>query len=216
MENAERSGLVVASCDALGLADITERPAIVVAADSGLHAVMGRGWTPDCVVGDMDSVDLNLLAAAEKGGALIERHPVMKDESDLELALAAAKRLGVTDAHVVARDGGRLDHQFANLVVLAAPRLDPMRVSATIGDHQVWVVRGGQDLRLPVGSHLGIHAVGGPATVSTSGVAFPLDREVLSAFEARGIANAVVEEPVRLEVTLGVVLIVSSPLEPTG
>ena len=215
MENAERFGLVVASSGARRLAAFDERPAVVVAADSGLHAVMRKGWIPDCVVGDMDSVDPDALAAAEYGGAVIERYGVAKDESDLELGLLAAKRLGVTDAHVVARGGGRLDHQFANLVVLAAPHLEPMRVTAAIGDHQVWAVRGRRELRLPVGSHLAIHPVGGPATVSTVGVAFPLDGEVLSAFEARGIANEVVAEPVRLDVASGVVLVVSSPVEPT-
>ncbi len=216
MENAERFGLVVASSGARHLAKLDVRPSVVVAVDSGLHAVIGKGWLPDCVVGDMDSVDPDALATAEDSGAVIERHAVTKNESDLELGLMAAKRLGVTDAHVVARGGGRLDHQFANLVVLAAPHLAPMRVAATIGDHQVWAVRGTRSLRLPVGSHLAIHAVGGLARVSTSGVAFPLDCEDLSAFEARGIANAVVEEVVRLDVTSGVVLVVSSPAEPAS
>jgi thiamine pyrophosphokinase len=43
-----------------------------------------------------------------------------------------------------------------------------------------------------------------------------LERDVLSAFEARGIANTVVDDPVRLEVTSGVVLVIASPPEPMG
>jgi len=216
MENTERRGLVVASADAQSLIHFSVRPAVVVAVDRGLHPVIDRGWRPDCVVGDMDSVDPAVLAAAERSGVVVERHPMDKDESDLELGLAAARRLGVTDVHVVARDGGRLDHQIANLAVLASPRLEPMRVSATIGDHRVWIVRGSLELHLEVGSHLAIQPVGGSATVSTDGVAFPLERDVLSAFEARGIANTVVDDPVRLEVTSGVVLVIASPPEPMG
>ena len=45
-------------------------------------------------------------------------------------------------------------------------------------------------------------------------VAFPLDGEGLSPFEARGIANSVTEVPARVDVSAGVVLVVSSPIEP--
>lgn len=209
----ERTGLVVASAGPRQLAAIDDRPDVVIAADSGLHAVMAKGWVPDCVVGDMDSVDPDTLAAAEYGGAVVERHAVTKDETDLELALAAALRLGVTDLLVVARGGGRLDHQVANLVVLAAPHLGSMRISAAIGDHRAWVVRGRRELDLPIGAHLALHAVGGQSTVTTAGVAYPLSRETLSPFEARGIANEVTARPVRIEVLDGVVLVVSSAEE---
>ena len=211
----ERTGLVVASAGTRRLAALDDRPDVVIAADSGLHSVMAKGWVPDCVVGDMDSVDPETLAAAAHGGAVVERHAVTKDETDLELALAAALRFGVTDLLVVARGGGRLDHQFANLVVLAAPHLGSMRISAAIGDHRAWVVRGRRELDLSIGAHLALHPVGGSATVTTSGVAYPLARETLSPFAARGIANAVTEPPVGIEVVDGVVLVVSSPPEPT-
>ena len=56
-------------------------------------------------------------------------------------------------------------------VALAAPHLDPMRVTAAIADHRLWVVRGRRTIDLAVGTHLAIHAVGGPATVSSTGVA---------------------------------------------
>src|SRR5690606_2396774 len=58
---------------------------LVVAADSGAAAVLAAGRVPHLVVGDLDSLDQPLPPGAE-----VERHPRDKDQSDLELAVAAA------------------------------------------------------------------------------------------------------------------------------
>ena len=73
------------------------------------------------------------------------------------------------------------------------------------------MVRGERVLELEPGSHLALIPVGGPARITSSGVAFPLDAEELSPFAGRGIANEVVEPIVRLIVDDGVVLALSSP-----
>ena len=59
----------------------------VVAADGGLLRARGLGLTVDVVVGDLDSVTPEALAAAEAAGARVVRHPQAKDATDLELAL---------------------------------------------------------------------------------------------------------------------------------
>ncbi|MFQ5947659.1 MAG: thiamine diphosphokinase, partial [Acidimicrobiia bacterium] len=63
---------------------------LVIAADSGLDLVASLDLTVDVVVGDFDSVNPELLQAAVASGARVERHPVDKDATDLELALEAA------------------------------------------------------------------------------------------------------------------------------
>ena len=203
--------LVVAAAEPAQLADISERPDLVIAADSGLHAVAGRGWRADLVVGDMDSVAPTALDQARREGDTLEQHEVAKDRSDLELALDAARRFGAASVHVVVRGGGRLDHQLANLLVLTAPELSSVSITASVGHHRVWVVRGRRALDLPVGAHLGLQPVGGPARLTTAGLAYPMTDGTLSPFAAHGIANEVVATPVVVEVDEGVVLAVSSP-----
>ena len=68
------------------------RDALVVAADSGLDLARRLGVPVDLVVGDFDSVDPAGLAAAAAAGSVLERHPVDKDATDLELALDAVLR----------------------------------------------------------------------------------------------------------------------------
>jgi thiamine pyrophosphokinase len=205
------TALIVAAATPGQLGRYPQRPELVIAADGGLSAILAHGWTPDWVVGDLDSADPAQLTAVENLGVPIDRHPVDKDETDLELALGRAVALGVATVEVVVREDGRLDHQLANLFVLAHPRWAHLAITVRVGDHQVWVVRGHRQPQLPVGSHLALLAVGGPAEISARGLAYPLDRFVLSPFVGRGVANRVTEPVVDLQVDSGVVLAISSP-----
>ena len=208
---SERRALIVAAASPQQLIGIETRPDVVIAADSGLHAVLAAGWIPDHLVGDLDSADPSAVEIAAESGAVVDRHPVGKDKTDLELALAAAVDAGATEIRVVVRADGRLDHQLANVFALAKPDWSAAEVRADIGDHVVWVVRGERRLEVEVGQHLALLPIGGPARVTTRGVAFPLTDEVLSPFDGRGIANEATETVVSLTVSDGVVLVVSSP-----
>ncbi|HAB58259.1 MAG TPA: thiamine diphosphokinase [Acidimicrobiaceae bacterium] len=190
--------LIVASASPEQLIGIETRPDVVIAADSGLHALLAAGWIPDRLIGDLDSADPSAVQIAAEGGAVVDRYPVGKNETDLELALAAAVDAGATEIRVVVRSDGRLDHQLANLFALAKPDWSTAEVRANVGDHVVWVVRGERRLEVEIGQHLALLPIGGPARLTTCGVAFPLANEVLSAFDGRGIANEATESVVSL------------------
>ncbi|MEQ8839624.1 MAG: thiamine diphosphokinase [Acidimicrobiales bacterium] len=184
---------------------------IVICADGGLAAAIEAQLRVDVVVGDLDSASAADLDAAAAAGAEILRHPATKDETDLELALLEAMDRGAASIAVHLADGGRLDHQLANLVVLASPRWRSARVSAWVGENRVWVVHGELELPLAAGAAVALQAVAGPATVTTTGLAYPLHGEVLRSTEARGIANEVISAPATVRVDDGVVLVLSPP-----
>ena len=96
----------------------------VIAADGGLARARAIGLEPSLLVGDLDSLDPALVAAAEASGPPIRRSPVAKDESDAELALLAALDDGATRITMLGAFGGpRLDHALANVWLLAHPAL---------------------------------------------------------------------------------------------
>lgn len=183
---------------------------LVVCADGGVAVALAAGRRIDHVVGDLDSVTAADLAVAESHGARLERHPPEKDESDLELAIAASAANGADEVTVHLGAGGRLDHQLANLLVLAAPRWRSLRIDAWVGEDRVWVVHDRRIVPLPVGAHLAVQAVAGPASVTTVGVAYPLTGEVLQPTQARGISNTVLTSPVEVRVDDGIVLVIGS------
>src|SRR5438270_13440699 len=115
------------------LAGGPDRPAVidlppgatVIAADGGAEL----GGPIDLLVGDLDSISMETLAGIEH----VERHAVDKDATDLELALTAALRLEPERILVLGSAGGRLDHLFGSLLVLAAEPYAGVQVDAQIG-----------------------------------------------------------------------------------
>lgn len=183
--------------------------AFVIAADSGLHHAAAIGRRVDLVVGDLDSVTVEQLAAARADGAAVETHPAEKDASDLELALDAACARGARSVTVAGGHGGRLDHLLVNLSVLAGPRFAPLAVDAWLGATHAVVVRDETELRGRPGALLTLVAMGGTAHgVTTDGLRYRLDDDDLEAGTSLGLSNVFVDERATVRVRSGTVLAV--------
>ena len=190
----------------------------VVAADSGLDHAAALGLSVDVLVGDLDSATAPAVRAAEAAGVRIERHPVDKEATDLELALDYALGIGARRVTVVSGGGGaRLDHHLAELVLLAATRYAPLRLDARIGSARAVPVHAGEAVSLTgaPGAVLTLIALGGAAHgITTGGLRWPLRAETLEPGSTRGVSNEIVSGPVSVELTGGSLLVVGTrPLE---
>ena len=183
----------------------------VVAADSGLSFAQALGLIVNAVIGDMDSVDEQVLAAAESAGAIITRAPHDKDATDTELALLFAAERGAKRIVVVTGGGGRLDHQLGVLNVLLHPRLADISVEMFWDTAHVVVLRGPGTLEIH-GRHgetvgllpLGVDAIG----ITTHGLVWPLDLETLPAYSTRGVSNELVGTLASISLTHGNLFII--------
>jgi thiamine pyrophosphokinase len=183
--------------------------AVVIAADGGAEQALGLGLRVDVVVGDLDSISAETLAAVERAGARVERHPVAKDATDLELAFAAALALEPERIVVLGGVVGRLDHLFGGLLLLAADVYAGVEIDAQFGAATVHVVRGERVIAGEPGELISLFAVHGPAIgVVTNGLVYPLCGETLSAGSSRGLSNVFAACAARVSVELGVLLVV--------
>jgi thiamine pyrophosphokinase len=168
--------------------------ALCVAADSGIDHALALGLVPAFAVGDFDSVSAEGLAAAERAGTTIERHPMAKDETDLELALRLAVELVPARVVVAGIGGGRADHLLANLLALADRRYAGPEVEGVVGTALISVVHDHRRLAGEVGELVSLLPVHGDAReVTTTGLAFPLGGETLRAGSGRGVSNVFAE-----------------------
>lgn len=183
--------------------------ATVVAADGGLDRAAALGLDADVVIGDLDSVSPQALAAAEAAGARIVRHPETKDATDLELALDEAIALRASRVLVVASHEGRLDHLLGSLLLLGAARYAGLELDALVGKALVHVVRGRRTLTGAPGELVSLLAVGGAASgVVTDGLEYPLDGETLEPGSSRGISNSFTAGQATVTVDRGTLLVV--------
>jgi thiamine pyrophosphokinase len=202
------------------------RDAPVVAADSGVDTALALGLGIDVVVGDLDSISAVGLAAVERVGARVLRHPVAKDATDLALAIAEADRLlGGARADVrgtivvLGGDGGRLDHLLAGALALADPAWAHLVVRAHLGPATVHVLHGPtrRDIEAKAGDLLTLVPVGGPAAgIRTDGLRFPLVGETLTPGTTRGVSNVIDTTPASVALEAGTLLAVLPGPEPPG
>lgn len=193
---------------------------LVIAADSGAAWLAGRGIRPDLVVGDMDSVDPALLERLAADGATIERHPADKDASDAELAVDRAVRGGADEVVIIgALRGGRLDHELANLLLLADPEWQARRLRIVRGGTTARALHGGEALTLDgvEGDLVTLLPVGGEAIgVRTHGLQFPLGGETLRFGRSRGLSNRVRQAPASVSLDGGTLLVIETRKETNG
>lgn len=185
------------------------QPDLVVAADSGLALATATGWSPDVVIGDMDSVDPAALVAAETSGARIVRHPVDKDATDLELALDAVAAAGASDVLVLGSTGGRLDHLLGGALVLASPRYSDMRIHGYLGGTRVLPVHDRRSFRAEIGAVVSLVAVNGPATgVTTTGLRWVLQDARLDPGSSLGMSNELLEDAAEVHIDAGTLIVI--------
>ena len=209
------AALVFAGGDPVDAAVAARLPdgGLVVAADSGVEHALALGRDVDLVVGDFDSADPAAVDAAVAGGAEVRRYPAEKDQSDLELAVRAARDSGAAQVIVVGGSGGRLDHLITNVLLLASPEFDDIDIEALLDDTRITVIRDDARLSGAPGDVCSLLAAGGPALgVRTTGLRYPLDHEDLLPGSTRGLSNELSEPVATVSLEQGTLLAVQPDL----
>ncbi len=159
--------------DAAALRPLLRPDDLVLAADGGLRLAGRLGVRPAAVVADFDS-----LPAADACGQAAEiiRLPVRKDQTDAAAAAAYGYDRGCREFWLLGGTGGRLDHQYANL--LLAVRLARRGCRAVLADERNRIEA---VCRSPVtpeplpGWSLSLFAFGAPVNgLTICGAAYPL------------------------------------------
>jgi thiamine pyrophosphokinase len=208
---------VVASGD-LAADDVRwlDRAELVIAADGGAATLERIGRRPDRLVGDLDSVDASLVARLTDAGVPIDRHPTDKDATDTELALQDAVTGGATEIVLLGALGGdRLDHELANLLLLADPETARLTVRIVHGPTTVRVLHAGSlALEGRVADLVSLLPIDRDAVgVTTEGLRWPLDGATLRIGRSRGISNEIVTAPASIEVRDGTLLVIETAIK---
>jgi thiamine pyrophosphokinase len=182
----------------------------LIAADGGLYHILALGLFPNLVIGDLDSIEPDDIVQLEERGITVERYPVHKDETDLELAIEAALREGCRQILVMGALGGRLDMTLANISLLAMPSLSGCDVRLEDGLEEVFFIRPGgegQTIHGETGDRVSLLAWQGHAHgIHTGGLYYPLVGETLMVERTRGISNQMVDKKAHVRLQDGLLL----------
>lgn len=190
-------------------AELSANPDLVVAADAGGKYLLEVGVFPDMLIGDFDSLAAEELESFSGAGTMLQRFPVEKDQTDLELALDYAIANGITAVRILGGLGRRLDHTMANVGLLQLAW--ESKVTACLIDET-------QEIHL-TGNKITVAARPGWAVsliplspvvkgVTTVGLKYPLENARLHFTATRGVHNEFEAAEAKITVSEGLLLVI--------
>ena len=186
----------------------------IICADGGTNTAFSLGIIPDLVIGDFDSVNTEVLEILSEWKTEFIRYPAEKDESDLELALMKASALQPKEIIIFGALGRRLDHIFANLMLLTVPLEAGVRSVILEEDYEIYLIEEEITLDQKEGSLLSLFPLTDKVVgVSTEGLKYPLDNEDLFLGPSRGLSNEFAAEKAKIRIRDGKLLIIQAKKE---
>lgn len=175
-------------------------PASVVCADGGAQKALSTGYTPNLVVGDLDS----LVAGDDRLSSTEILKVPTQENTDFEKTLDVILSRGMNDILVVAFSGGRIDQTLAN-VQTAFAYSKRCRIALADDDFLLLPVNDEIELRYPVGTTVSVVPMTDEAIVTTDGLAYEL-RESVMMKGGHGISNRSLKEDFKVTVRDGGIL----------
>jgi len=141
----------------------------------------------------------------------VQRHPVMKDDTDTMLCLRHGLKLGYDRFLFVGGFGGRLDHTMANLQTLAFAAKHGARAEMCDGRTWATVVENGRVRVKRRPGKLSMFSMGDRCRgVSISGAVYELTDGELDNFFPLGVSNEFAADEVEVSVKDGMLLIMTT------
>ena len=175
----------------------------LIAADGGLAHTNALGLTPQCVLGDFDS-----LGYVPQDSTVF---PVEKDDTDAMLAVRRGLELGYREFLLYGSlDGPRLDHTVANFQTLQF-LADRGARGWLIGKNNIVTLIKDSFLDLPAdfSGIVSVFCMGKDAQgVSLQGLQYSLENATLTAGFPLGVSNHFLGKPARISVADGSLLVI--------
>ena len=182
---------------------------MVIAADGGAVHLYRMGIVPRIIIGDLDSIPEQVLSFFKKKQVEILKHPVRKDQTDMELCMAYAVDHGCTHLIVMGATSTRLDHTLANIFLLRT--LADQGIPTTILDacNEIHIVVSCLTLTGRPGDLLSVVPVSDQVTgLTLEGLAYPLTDQSLCMGTPMGISNVFKQDKAKISLKSGAVLVI--------
>lgn len=187
----------------------TEDNDYVICADGGARYALMLGIRPDLVIGDLDSIEVNIYDELQNGHTKFMKFPSEKNESDLELAFLEAIKLKPKEIIVWGALGNRIDHLFGNLMLLTLPLKEGIRTKLIDEDHEIYVVNKEIEIMGEIGDYLSLFPLSSQVNgIATFGLKYKLDKESLFLGPTRGLSNEFLANKAKVTFEDGLLLVI--------
>ena len=174
---------------------LVERANVVLACDGALVKCLNQGIRPQTVIGDMDSVEPEVLESFRADGGHVDLQ-TGQETNDLEKALAWVEERGIQVCTIVGATGGDPQHEWANLMACAGSKLD---ISCEGLNHIYRFIKCGEEYSIELGAdtEFSLFAMPSAHEIYLSGARFELKGSSMT-FGSQGVHNVATSAGVNL------------------
>ncbi len=178
---------------------------MVICADSGYEHAKKMNITPQAVLGDFDSYNIEKIECEN-----IKKYPIKKDFTDSEIAAKYVLEHGADEILFLAATGGRIDHSLANIYLLKTMAQNNVRAAIFDGVSTLWYCTDKISVKGNVGDLLSVIPFSYVSDITTSGLMYELVNEPLP---STGVSNVFVSCDAGVSIGSGEAIIVHTPSE---
>jgi thiamine pyrophosphokinase len=132
-----------------------------------------------------------------------------KNETDLEVAMQTAFRMGYSDMTLLGALGGRLDHTLENIFILTKPEWKKININLLDENQEIFLIRNEKIFFTTTDDIVSLIPLSTKVTgVKTEGLMYKLSFENLYRKNARGISNIAISNQVSIKINSGILLCV--------
>lgn len=189
---------------------VSKKYANIIAVDGGANHLYKMNIVPNYIVGDLDSIEKDVLEYYRDMGVEFYKYPCKKDETDSELGILLAIEIGSLCIDLYAALGGRVDHEFSNIGLLYYSLKKGVYPRIIAEDEDIYILEN-DELTLDgnPGDVISVLPFKNDAKgVTLRSLEYPLDEFDMEFSTPRGISNVMLEDVCHINVRDGCLLIV--------
>lgn len=185
----------------------------IICADGGGEIAYSRGITPDYLIGDLDSINPEILEIFKEKSVEIIKYPRDKDYTDTELCLYKALEIGCMEICIIAGVGSRIDHSLGNIGLLHLISKKGGKGYILSGKSSIYLCNDSIRLCGEVGDTISIIPFNGNAKgLKSSGLRFELNNTDIEFGKPIGISNEMTEKEFSIEIEKGEILVIKQKI----
>ena len=188
------------------IVDSMPKAPYIICADGGVEHCKKCGFTPDVIIGDMDSYEGSVDESK------LIKYPAEKDDTDTSLCIKYAIEKGYENIEIFGAVGGRIDHTIANLQLLLFANKNGVNCTLKDSAETVFLLQNEtKNLSVKEGTIVSLFAVSVKVEdITLKGLKYPLKKANLYNDFPLGISNVAVENEIEIAVGNGMLLVVIS------
>ena len=188
-----------------GLADKAD---VVICADGGANAAYRHRILPHYIIGDMDSIEPEVLEYYRGKKTILKVYPVNKDFTDTQLAINLAETLHINELIMLGTLGKRMDHSISNLYSSIRAVERGVCIQHITAEMSVYIIKDQLHLKGKIDEIVSIFSLTAEAHgVTTAGLQYPLQEASLRLDEPYAVSNCLTATTASISVQTGILAV---------